>query len=148
VESWARPRSATRSYYDFSETIDAQSVIDGWDGTSTNVVVDIFQNGSSDDTITIRNAANTAQISLGSVDTNGDPVSGTVQFGASGTPSTMVKSGTRITITLGTASSTNVRTDNKTTPMVWTPSASISDLAGNAMTTTPVSEGGALDINF
>lgn len=143
-----RPEAGDTVYYDFSESIDPQTVLGGWTGSSTNVVVELFNNGAADDTIFIRTAADTAQLPFGSVDTNGDPVSSTTKFGVTGTPSTMVQSGTRITITLGTASGTGVRTDTKTVPMVWSPSNLITDLAGNAMSTATASESGALDVNF
>lgn len=143
-----RPETGDTIYYDFSESVDPQSVLEGWTGGSTNVVVEVINNGLSDDTIYIRNASDTAPLPFGSVDTNGDPMTSTTKFGASGDPSTMVQSGTRITITLGTASGTGVRTDSKTTPMVWSPSDRISDLAGNPMSTATATETGALDIIF
>ncbi len=143
-----RPEIDDTVYYDFSESIDPQSVLDGWTGSSTPVVVQILNNGASDDTITIRNAGSSAELPFGSVDTNGDPVSATTTFGATGTASTMVQSGNRITITLGTASGTSVRTDTKTVPMVWSPTNLISDLAGNAMSTATASESGAADVIF
>ena len=60
----------------------------------------------------------------------------------------MVQSGTRITITLGTASGTTVKTATKTVPMVWSPTNLISDLAGNPMSTATASESGTADVNF
>ena len=143
-----RPEAGDTVYYDFSESIDPQSVVDGWTGVSTNVVVQIFNDGANDDTITIRNAANTAQLPLGSVDTNGDSVGSTTTFGATGTASTMVQSGARITITLGTADAGTVKTDTKTVPMVWSPSGLTFDLAGNLTSSATATETGAVDVIF
>ena len=143
-----RPEIGDTVYYEFSEGIDPQTVLDGWTGSSTNVVVELFNNGANDDTIFIRNAGDTAQLPFGSVDTNGDSVSATTKFGVTGTPSTMVQSGTRITITLGTASGTSVKTDTKTVPMVWSPTNLISDLVGNPMSTATATETGAVDVIF
>jgi hypothetical protein len=140
-----KPETGDTIVYTFSATdISTNSILAGWTGASTNVTVEIFQNGSSDDTITVWNSAYNAQLPLGSVDTNADPVSSTAVF----SNSTMVLSGSTITITLGTLTSGAVRTDNKTPAMVWTPSASLTDLAGNPMSTAPVTESGALDIGF
>jgi hypothetical protein len=59
----------------------------------------------------------------------------------------MVQSGNTITITLGTASA-GATTASSTSTMVWTPSASAYDRAGNAETTTSRSETGAADKEF
>ena len=57
------------------------------------------------DRLTIRNAANSAELALGSVNLIGTAyVTATRDFGATGTASSMVQSGTAITITLGTPS--------------------------------------------
>ena len=50
----------------FTETIDPQSVLANWTGAATSVVVRIA-NVAGGDTLTIRNAANSAQLPLGSV---------------------------------------------------------------------------------
>lgn len=122
----------------FNEIIDPESVLAGWDGSSTNVVVQFTDNGSND-TYAIWNAANTAQLPLGSVNTADNYVGSNVTAGASGTPSTMVldTATSTITITFGTISGT-VNTVNANRTQTWSPSASVFDRAGNAMSTGTV----------
>ena len=59
----------------------------------------------------------------------------------------MVQSGNAITITLGTASAATT-TAASTGSMIWTPSASAYDRAGNAGTTTARTETGTADREF
>ncbi|MDP9302408.1 MAG: signal peptidase I, partial [Actinomycetota bacterium] len=66
---------------------------------------------------------------------------------ATGTPSSLVQSGSALTITLGNASGTG-NTVSSPTKMVWTPSASATDRAGNACSTTAVNESGGNDVEF
>jgi len=134
-----------KATYTFSELVDPNSILSGWTGAATNVVVRIVDSGSND-RLQVWNASNNAQLALGEVATGGD-YSGNVTFGASGTPSTMAMSGSTITITLGTASG-SVKTVSAAKTMVWTPSASATDLAGNSMSTTPVTESGPSDKDF
>ena len=134
--------------YTYSEVIDPESILAGWTGASTNVVVR-FTNNASLDTFAVWNAANTVQLPLGSVNANGNYVGGASTAGASGTASTMGlnTSTNRITITLGTVSgSLNTDTSNRTA--TWTPSATAFDRARNAMSTTAVNETGAADPDF
>jgi len=133
--------------FTYTEAIDPNSVLAGWTGTSTNVVVRIIQ-GVPHDTFQVWNATNTSQLPLGTVDLGGTGyVLGTVTFGASGTPSTMVRSGSTITITLGAASGTVLLAAVPGT-ISWPPSSTPTDAAGNACATTTVSETGALDVEF
>ena len=134
--------------YTYSEVIDPESILAGWTGASTNVVVR-FTNNASLDTFAIWNAANTVQLRMGSVNTNGNFVGGAVTAGASGTASTIVlnTSTNTVTVTLGTVAGT-LNTDATNRTSRWTPSASAFDMAGNAMSTTPVNETGAADPDF
>ena len=141
-----RPEQGDRMVYTFSETIDPETILAGWTGASTNVVVRITDNGSLD-TVTIWNAANAVQLPLGSTNLNGNFVTTNCTFGASGTASTMVQAGAVITVTFGTLAGTN-RTQNGSQAAVWTPSAGPTDGAANASTTPNVTEGGANDPNF
>lgn len=142
-----RPELGDSITFTYSEQIDPQTILSGWTGAATNVVVRFTNNGSTDG-LAIWNAANTAQLRLGSVNTNGDYVSANLNFGATGTPSTMIQSGSTITITLGTASSTSVRTNSTARAMVWTPSAIATDAAGNACSTAATTETGANDVDL
>ena len=103
--------------YTFSEPIDPNSILALWTGASTLVTLHLNNVGGSD-TVTIFNSANTAQLPLGSVALGGtDYVSGNRTF----TNSTMVMSGSTITITLGTRTGGATTTPAANTTMVWTP---------------------------
>jgi hypothetical protein len=142
-----KPEAGDSVTYTYSEAIDPQTVLAGWTGASTNVVVRITQNGGGD-VLTIRNAANTAQLPIGSVDLVGTAyVTANRDFGATGTASTMVLSGATITITLGTASGAT-GTQATTGTMAWTPTTTVTDLAGNTCMTTVATETGAADVEF
>jgi hypothetical protein len=132
-----------------SEQIDPNSILAGWTGATQNVVVRITNSGAND-IVTFWNAANTTQLPLGSIDLGGAgyiTTSTTVTFGATGTASTMVQSGANVTITLGTPSGTT-KTVAAKTGMIWTPSTTPTDLAGNAGSGTTVSETGLSDVEF
>jgi hypothetical protein len=135
----------------FSEQIDPYGVIPStsWNGTTaTNVVVRLNNGGGANDTVTIWNAGNTAQTNLGSINLGGKNYStANITFGATGTPSTMVQSGSTITITLGTQSAA-ATTASANTTMTWTPSTAAFDIAGNAMSATARTETGAADLEF
>jgi hypothetical protein len=131
----------------FSEQIDPQTILAGWTGTSTAVVVRITQAGGGDQ-VTVRNAANTAVLPLGTVNLVGtNYVTATRDFGATGTASTMVQAGNAITVTLGTPSGA-VGTQAVANNMIWTPAAAATDRAGNACQTTNATEALPLDIDF
>ena len=131
----------------FSEVIDPQTVLAGWTGAAQNVVVRIANNAGGD-LLTIRNAANTAQLPLGSVNLIGTAyVTANRDFGATGTASTMVQSGTTITITLGTPSGAT-GTQATTGTMTLTPTTTLTDAAGNTCQTTVANESGAADVEF
>jgi hypothetical protein len=124
--------------YTFSEVIDPESILPGWTGGSSSVVIRFTDNASSD-SFAVWDSTNTVQLNLGSVNTNGDYVAGPVTAGAAGTPSTMVlnTSTNTITITLGTVAGPVVN-DAKKHRAAWTPSGAAFDRAGNAMASTTV----------
>jgi hypothetical protein len=145
-----------------SEPIEPESIISPWNGTTpTNVVVRIYDNGllglAGDDELVVYNSTNTTELPLGKVDLGrGDYVAGVlggqITFGASGTASKMTMSGNTVTIVLGTYAAVGLvvsrTTAAATGTMIWTPVATPFDRAGNVMSTTPVSETGALDRDF
>jgi hypothetical protein len=135
--------------FSFSEAPDPDSILSGWTGAATSVVARLNNgSGSASDTITIYNSANAVQVALGSVSLGrGDFAGANVTFGASGTASTMVMSGSTVTITLGTQSAT-ATTAAATGSMTWTPSSAATDVAGNSVSTTAVVESGAADKEF
>jgi hypothetical protein len=128
--------------YTFSEAMDPNSILALWTGAST--LVTLHLNQAVTDTVTIFNSANTAQLPIGSVSLGG---TGFVTANRTFTNSTMVMSGSTITITLGTASGATT-TQGANNNMVWTPAAAATDLAGNACALTAANEGGAADIDF
>jgi hypothetical protein len=146
-----RPELGDQVALTFTEMVKPASVQAGWTGSATNVVVRINDGGLGNDTLTVWNAANSAQLPLGTVNLGrSDYVLLTsVAFGATGTPSSMHQNGSGITITLGTPSSPlNVSTALGNGTMQWTPAAGATDMAGNACSTTSVMESGAADAEF
>lgn len=151
--------------FTFSEQIDPQSILAGWTGASTNVIVRLHDGGCllsllikicADDDFEIYNSGGSPLSTLGPVvalndiDYLGGGIIGTVAdavFGATGTPSTMVQSGATITITLGTRSGSSPDQGNST-QMSWDSSASPYDAAGNAASGNNVNEGGGGDREF
>lgn len=150
--------------FTYSEQIDPESILAGWTGSSTNVVVRLIDGGCvlnvlvtacSDDSVVVYNSANLATLPLGTVDLNrsdyhGGGLLGTlspITFGASGTPSTMVQTGSTLTVSLGTGSDT-ANTAGGTGTMTWTPSGVPYDAAGNLASTTGVNEDGTADRDF
>jgi hypothetical protein len=143
-----RPDIGDTVIFTFSEPIDPNSVLSGWTGATTNVVVRIDNNIPTNDRLAVYNAANTTQLPFGTVNLGRtDYVSANATFGVSGTASTMTQSGNAITITLGTASS-GPTTAVSTGSMIWSPLATTTDRAGNAESTTARTETGTLDRDF
>ena len=146
--------------FTFSEQIDPQSILSGWTGASTSVVVRVIDGGCtlifcSDDSFAIYNAANSSQLPLGTVDLNAPDYTGggllgsqpPSLFGATGTASTMVQSGSTITITLGTQSGEAADTGSTTTT-AWDSSTTPYDAAGNNATGNAANESGGGDKEF
>jgi hypothetical protein len=134
--------------YTYSEPIDPNSVLAGWTGAATNVTVRINNNTPTNDQVQVFNSANTAQLPLGNVNLGRtDYTTANITFGASGTKSSMTMSGNTITVTLGTASAAGT-TAAATGTMIWTPSATATDRAGNASSITNVTESGTADKDF
>jgi hypothetical protein len=126
-----------------TEPLYPASILAGWTGASTNVTVRLDNNGGGD-RVRIFNAGNTTQLNLGTVFLNRtDYTTANRRF----TNSTMTMSGSTITIVLGTPNGA-VTTAAGTGAMTWTPSATATDLAGNAMSTTTVTEAVPLDKEF
>jgi hypothetical protein len=141
-----RPELGDRVIYTFTERMEPESISAGWSGASTNVTVRIVENGQND-LVQIWNDANGVQLPLGEINTQGNYVTATATFGASGTRSTMVQSNAVITITLGTLNSGTTRSNNNDAQL-WTPSSAATDLAGNNCDVSVVTELGILDPDF
>ena len=141
-----RAEAGDKISFTLSEEIDPNSILSGWSGSATNVVVRL--NNATNDTVTIFNSTNATQLPLGSVSLGrSDYTTANITFGATGTASSMVMSGNTVTITLGTQSAA-ATTAAATGTMSWTPSATATDAAGNAVSTTAVTESGTADKEF
>ena len=148
----------------FSEPIDPASVLAGWAGGSTGVVVRIFNGGLlgalfGNDELQVYDAANVTALPLGVIDLGRSDyatglLGGQVTYGVGATPSSMTLSGNAVTIALGTyaapggltppARATAAGTGTPT----WTPVATPYDRAQNALSTAAASESGAADRDF
>ena len=149
--------------FTFSEQIDPQSILAGWTGASTNVIVHLEDGGCllsllvkicADDSFEIYNGASPlatlGPVNLKDVDYLGGGIIGTVAdavFGSSGTASTMVQSGASIIITLGTRSGSSPDQGNSTTTE-WDSAATPYDAAGNTASGNVRTEQGGGDREF
>jgi hypothetical protein len=144
-----RPQQGDTVTFTYSEPVERLSILSGWTGTTANVVVRI--NNGSPDRLLVYNAANTTVLPLTNATGldlgRNDYVGSNRTFGATGTASTMVRSGNSITVTLGTQSGAGTTAGGNGT-MSWTPSATVTDRAGNATSTTARTETGAADREF
>jgi hypothetical protein len=140
-----RPETNDTITFTYSEQIAPASILAGWNGSSTAVTVR-FTNSGSSDTLEVWNSGNTAVLPLTgpAVALNGNYVTASAVFTA-----TMAQSGAAITVTLGTLSGGAPATaGGGGAAMSWTPSATATDVAGNACTTTAATESGAADKEF
>ena len=136
-----RPDTGDTITYGYTEQIDPESILAGWTGASTAVIVRFTLSGN---TVTTWNAANTAQLPLGSVALGAAYVmTATATFNA-----IMVQSGATVTVTLGSLTSGTVKANTTAKAMVWTPSSTATDGAGNACSTASKTESGTLDVDF
>jgi hypothetical protein len=127
----------------YSEPMDPDRILSGWTGGSTSVTVRLQNNGGGD-RITIRPASGGGTLPLGTVFLNRTDFTTTNR---NFTGSTMVMSGATITITIGTPNGA-VTTAAGPADMSWRPSATATDLAGNACSTSTRTELGALDVDL
>jgi hypothetical protein len=127
--------------FKFSEAMAPASILAGWTGASTTVNVRVNE-GNTLDTLNVWDAANTTKLNLGDVALKADRTTGGARLTA-----TMTMTGSTVTVTLGAASG-SIRTATGTASMTWTPSTAATDLAGNAMSATAVTETGTTDVDF
>lgn len=141
--------------FTFSEPIEPGTILSGWTGTSTNVVVRIYNGGLlglGDDEMEVYNSSNSTLLPLGVVDLNrsdyvGGLLGGTFTLGASGTNSTMVVSGNDVVVTLGTPS-TSMLTAGGNATASWDPVTTPTDRASNNASGAVRNEQGAADKEF
>jgi len=138
----------------FSEAIEPDSIVDGWDGSAMNVQAAVVDGGGSSDDLLRVYAESTpfnvaSYLPLGTIDLGRSDfvTSGSYAvFGlasANGTPSTMTLSGSTLTIVLGSLDSGVSSTSSGNAIERYTPVATITDLAGNAISTSAISASGS-----
>lgn len=131
--------------YTFSEQMDLSSIYSGWSGTATSGTARV--GGLFGQSLDITSPSS---FRLGTVDL-GAPFSlfgGTAS--ASISAATVTIDGTARTVVTVKILSTvgGIALDGSRAAMVWTPNASATDLAGNAVSTADVTESGDLDVDF
>jgi len=136
----------------FSEAIEADAIVDGWDGSARNVQAAIVDGGGSANEVLRVYDTGTFDVAryvpLGTFELGrADFLSGSYSvFGlssASGTPSTMTLSGRTLTIVLGSLDSGSVPGASGNGSERYTPVTTLTDLAGNASGTTAITASSA-----
>jgi len=148
-----KPEATDKITFTYLRIVDPTSIIAGWTGSSTNVVVRIDNSGTND-LLYIYDSTNTNLLAVtSSVALSGNYVTANRTWGASGTASTMVLSGntpTTITVTLGTVSATSsINTVGTTGTMSWVSGNAIYDWANNPiLSSSTATESGSADVEF
>lgn len=115
-----------------NDTLDTFSLLANWTGAATTVQVR-FVNNAGADRLQVWDSAGTTQVPFGTIALGRtDFTTGTLSFNGS----TMTQAAGVITVVLGAPIVGAVTTVGGTGTMVWTPSATATDRAGNAMSTT------------
>jgi hypothetical protein len=145
-----------RMTFQYSKELNLTSVAAGWTGAPLAVTLRVRDGnllglGNKGDTADV--LLNGAAVNLGSVSLGEDFVTTnqTAVFSATLTASVTTVGGTastQLTLTVGALTSGSVHTATAAGTMVWTPSASASDLGGRAVPATPVTETGTADRDF
>jgi hypothetical protein len=155
-----RPTAGDKMIYTYSEPIDPDTILSGWNGSSTSVEADVLDGGSGllglglgggNDVFTVSSAGGATTLPLSVGLGTDDYTYGIVLVlrTACDTPfhsSTMVMSASTITVTLG-GSGGCPRTSGAGT-MTYAPAAGPTDWAGNALPTTQRNETGGGDADF
>jgi hypothetical protein len=140
----------------YSDTMDPYSILAGWTGAPTNVQVALVDGGgTASDYVQVYSPDATpsqlTQIPIGNVYLPaGYLTAGTyISYGLKGTavPSTMTRNGASITIVLGTLTGSPA-TSTTAAHLTWIPSASATDIAGNAAAATTATQSGTVHVNF
>ncbi|MCD9199801.1 Ig-like domain-containing protein [Aeromicrobium wangtongii] len=132
--------------YTFSEQMDLSSIYSGWSGDATSGTLKVKGGFFVSDSFDISSPSN---LRIGSVELNADFALWLVDATANMTVSAQLDDlgRTVVTVKLLSTPSTGQRVTDPAT-MVWTPSSSMTDLAGNSVSTTDVSETGPSDVDF
>jgi hypothetical protein len=128
-----------------NDTLDSFSLLANWTGAATTVQVR-FVNNAGADRLQIWNSAGTTQLPFGTIALGRTDFTAGTTLSFNG--STMTQSNGVITVTLGAPFTGTQVTVGGTGTMVWTPSATATDRAGNAMTTAAFNEPAPTDHDF
>lgn len=153
-----KPDTGDTVVFTFSEPIDPDTVLSGWSGASQAVHVLVQDGGGllglgGADGMIVSTTAD-VQLPLGGVDLGRGDYTGTNGLAcllggdAAFNSSTMVLSGSTITVTLNGTGAPCARTAGGNGTLTWGPSATPTDRAANAMSTTQRAETGAADKDF
>lgn len=155
-----RANNGDTMIYTYSEPIDPDTILSGWDGSSTAVQVDLLDGGSGllglglgagNDAFQVKSPGGTVlplTVGLGTDDYTYDIV--LVLRVSCDTPfhsSTMAMSANTITVTLGGLTGSCAHTSGAGT-LTYAPAAGPTDRAGNALPTTQRTETGGSDADF
>jgi len=149
-----RAEQGDRATVTFSEAVEPDSIVDGWDGSAMNVQAAVVDGGGSNDDVLRVYAESTpfnvaSYLPVGTIDLGRSDfvTSGSYAvFGlasANGTASTMTLSASTLTIVLGSLDSGVSSTSAGNATERYTPVATLTDLAGNAISTSAVSASGS-----
>lgn len=155
-----RVESGDSIAFTYSEQMSPGSIVSGWSGSAPVVVYarlrdgNLLGAGSTGDTLQLStDSGGSNLVRLGSVNLHGDFVktNKTSIFNAALSVSTQAIGTTNVsvfTVTIGSLVSGGALKTSVAAQMVWTPSASATDLSGNVCSAAPVTEAGALDRDF
>ncbi|MBA2349840.1 MAG: hypothetical protein H0V81_16300 [Solirubrobacterales bacterium] len=135
-----RPEQGDTVVYTSSEPLEPISMLAGWSGAAIDVAATISDEPGTGDVLRVTTAAGEVPgtpVLLGRNDfvSKSRPIT----FGQTGTASTLTREGNVTTLVLGTPSAT-AATTGAAAQMRWSPSATVTDRAGNPMATTSVLE--------
>jgi hypothetical protein len=127
-----------------NEALDTFRILANWTGAATTVRAQLVNNAGGD-RLVILDSSGTTTLPFGTINLGRtDYCTATVTFAGS----TMAQSAGTITVTLGGTVTGTPTTAGTTGTMVWTPSATATDRAGNAMPTAAFNEPAPLDRDF
>jgi hypothetical protein len=139
-----RPEAGDTVVFTFTEAVEPTTILAGWNGSSTPVTLRLIQqNGTPGDRVQVWDAGNTTQLPFGLIRLFNHYVTADRAFSGS----TMMMSGSTITVTLGTPGGA-VSTATGTGDISWGPTTTVTDRAGNACSNANAAEGGAADLDF
>lgn len=125
--------------YTFSEAMDPDSILAGWDGSAQTLTMRLADSSSGDSLQVYGGSVRLGTVNLG----NTGYTSSNINF----SNSTMTMIGNTVVVTLGTPSGTPGTVGTSGT-MVWTPSTYAADLAGNSISSASANESGSADREF